>query len=270
MSNVLKEIKRHIFIYYKFVLNCVIKLMIYRTNFFLGLGVEIAFLLTKLLYVLVVFNAGMTIKGFTPNDILLYSGTFIIMSGIHVSLFFFNFSKIQEYIREGTLDIFITKPISLQFMVTLRNVDIATAIPNLIVGVICVVLGWHKAGITVNAINLFGYIGFLFTGVIMAYCVTLIPELLCFWTIKGGAVHEFADSLWNLNNMPMTIYKKWMQSIGTFIFPIFLVSNYSFLFVAGKLDFRAIIWGMAAPVLCIVVVRLVWKIAIRNYTSASS
>lgn len=251
-------------------MNCMIKLMMYRANFFLSLGVELAFLFTKLLYVLVVYNAGITLKGFTPEDILLYSGTFIIMSGIHVSLFFFNFSKIQEYIKEGSLDMFITKPVSLQFMVTLRNVDIATAIPNIIVGIICVVVGWNKADIPVNVVTLFGYIGFMFTGIIIAYCITLLPELLCFWTIKGSAVHEFADSLWNLNSMPMTIYKKWMQSIGTFIFPILLISNYSFLFIEGKLDYRAIIWGIMAPVLCIILVRFVWKIAIRNYTSASS
>lgn len=270
MGKVLKEIIRHIYIYGKFVKNCIIKLMMYRANFFMSLAVEVAFLFTKLLYVLVVYNAGMSIKGFSPDNILLYSGTFIIMSGIHVSLFFFNFSKIQEYVKEGSLDMFITKPVSLQFMVTLRNVDIATAIPNIAVGIICVVLGFGKSGITVNAVTLFGFVGFIFTGVIIAYCVTLIPELLCFWTIKGTAVHEISDSLWNLNSMPMKIYKKWMQSIGTFLFPIFLISNYSFLFVVGKLDKTAIVWGILSPVLCLFLVRLVWKLAIKNYTSASS
>lgn len=270
MKYIFKEIGRHTSIYFKFVKNCLIKLMIYRTNFFMSMAVEVAFLFTKLLYVLVVYNAGSTIKGFTPDDILLYSGTFIIMSGIHVSLFFFNFSMIQQYIREGTLDMFITKPVSLQFMVTLRNVDIATAIPNILAGIICTVIGWQKAHIPVTAVNLLGYIGFLFTGIILAYCVTLIPELLCFWTINGSAVHELSDSLWNINSMPMQIYKKWMRNIGTFLFPILLISNNSFLFVVGKLDKRAILWGITAPVLCIILVRLVWKKAIRSYSSASS
>ncbi len=270
MSNILREIKRHIYIYYKFVKNCFVILLIYRANFFMSLAVEFAFLFTKLLYVLVVYNAGTTLKGLTPDDILIYSGTFIIMSGIHVSLFFFNFAKIQEYIREGSLDMFITKPVSLQFMVTLRNIEIAAAIPNIIAGIICVCIGWQRAGIPLTAVTVFGYLGFIFTGVIIAYCVTLIPELLCFWTIKGTAVHEIADALWYLNNMPMKIYKRWIQGIGTFLFPIFLISNYSFLFVIGRLDYRAILWGITAPVLCILLVRLIWKKAIRNYTSASS
>jgi len=270
MNNIRKEIMRHIYIYFKFVKNCLIKLMIYRANFFMSMMVEVAFLFTKLLYVIVVYNAGSTIKGFGSDEILLYTGTFIIMSGIHVSLFFFNFSKIQEYVREGTLDMLITKPVSLQFIVTLRNIDIATAIPNILVGIICTVFGWRKAHIPMTAINFFGYLGFIFTGIIIAYCVTLIPELLCFWTIKGAAVHNLSDSLWNINSMPKTIYKKWMQNIGTFLFPIFLISNNSFLFIVGKLTHAAIIWGIVSPIICIVVVRFVWNIAIRNYTSASS
>ena len=267
MKYILKEIGRHIYIYWKFVKNCLIKLMIYRANFFMSMAVELSFLFTKLLYVIVVYNAGCKIKGFTPDQILLYSGTFIIMSGIHVSLFFFNFSKIQEYVKEGELDMFITKPVSLQFMVTLRNVDIATAVPNIAAGIICTVMGWRKAQIPFTAVNFFGYLGFIFTGVIVAYCVTLIPELLCFWTIKGSAVHELSDALWGMNNMPMKIYKKWMQNIGTFLFPLFLISNNSFLFVIGELDGRAVLWGILSPVILIVLVR---KKAIQNYTSASS
>lgn len=270
MAKVWKEIGRHIYIYIKFVKNSLIKLMIYRANFFMMMAVETAFLLTKLLYALVVYNAGCSIKGFSGDEILLYSGTFIIMSGIHVSLFFFNFAKIQEYVKEGTLDMFITKPVSLQFMVTLRNVDIATALPNITAGIICTVIGWNKANIPVTAENILGYIGFIFSGVILAYCVTLIPELLCFWTIKGSAVHEMSDALWGLNNMPMKIYKKWMQNIGTFLFPIFLISNNSFLFVVGEMEKWQILWGILAPIICIGLVRMVWRIAIRNYSSASS
>lgn len=270
MKNILYEVKRHFIIYSKFVKNCIIKEMMYRANFCMMLAIETAFLLTKLLYVLVVYNTGANIKGFTPDDILLFSGTYILISGVHVSLFFFNFSKIQEYIKEGSLDMFITKPVSLQFMVTLRNIDFGTAIPNIIAGIICIVIGWQRTGVPCTAQYILGYIGFIFTGIIMAYTVTLLPELLCFWTIKGNAVHEVSDALWGLNSMPMTIYKRWMQAIGTIIFPIFLIGNLSPMYVLDKVDNIGIIWGICSPIIFMIIVRFVWKLAIKNYASASS
>lgn len=270
MKNVFKGIKRYLYLYSIFVKNCVIKQMEYRTNFILMILIETAFLLVKLLYTIVVYNTGVKINGVASDSILLFTGSYLIATGIYMSAFYFNFSSIQQYVGDGSLDMFITKPVSLQFITTLRNMDFGTAIPNIVGGITILIVGWSRSNVPVTFSNIAAYIGFLLSGVIVTYAVMLAPQLLCFWIIKGNALREITDSLWDFNTMPMVIYSKWIQKVGVFIFPILLVSNFSPLYILGKLSRIEIIWACVAPIFFFLLVRWLWCFSVKNYSSASS
>ena len=82
---------------YRMLLKCALmKQMEYRVNFLLMIGIEGIFLVTKLLYSYIVYDTGVTIHGFSPDMIIFYIGTFILMSGIYMFLFYFNFSNISS------------------------------------------------------------------------------------------------------------------------------------------------------------------------------
>src|SRR5690349_17150543 len=134
----MKQINKYIKIYGMFLKCSLMKQMEYRVNFIMMIGIEGVFLITKLLYAYIVYDTGVIIYGFSPDMIIFYIGTFILMTGIYMFLFYFNFSSISSLIRNGDLDILITKPISLQFMLTMKQVDYGTPIPNIIAG-ICIV-----------------------------------------------------------------------------------------------------------------------------------
>lgn len=270
MGNFSKEFKRHVHIYGIFIKNCLIKQMEYRANFFMMIAIETMYLMVKILYAVVLYRTGVTIYGISPNGILLFIGTYVVEVGFFMSLFYFNFSALQQSVNDGTLDIYITKPISLQFMSTLRNVDFGTCLPNIVGGLIIVFVGWQKSTITVNFTNVLMYIVLLICGVLTGYSVMLFPNLLCFWIVKASSIQEITNSMLDFNNMPMTIYTKWMQRIGVFVFPIFLMSNYSSLFLLHRLNIGNILWGIVAPIIFFILVRLFWKFCIRNYSSASS
>ena len=67
----------------------------------------------------------------------------------------------------------------------------------------------------------------------------------------------------------MELYPKVIKQIGTFIIPIFLVTNWPGMAVLGKLDMIQIIWGIVIPVLAFWLARLMWKAGIKRYTSAN-
>lgn len=270
VKTIAKAIKRYAHIYMLFIKNCLIKQMEYRFNFLLMLFLESCFLGTKLVYAFVIYNTGIHLNGLPYDSIFMFTGTFLLMTGIFMALFFFNFTNIQQYVSDGSLDLFITKPISLQFITTLRNVDFGTLIPNIIGGIIILSIGWRKAGVKVDFIHIGGYIGYLLCGVVVVYSVMLVPQLLSFLTIKGNALREITDALWDSNGMPMTIYNKPIRTFGTYIFPLFVFSNFSSLFALDKLSKCNMVWGIIAPILFLGIVRLVWVKIIRSYSSASS
>ncbi len=270
MNKYFSEVKRHLFLYGVFVKNCIMRQMEYRANFFMMMSIESMFLVIKILYASVVYGAGVKIYGFSADAISVFIGTYILATGIYMAVFYSNLSNIQKYVRDGSLDMMITKPVSLQFLVTLRYVDIGGALPNLAGGLIMIITGWKKANIPVNFSVLAGFVIFFIGGIIVGYSIMLFPQLLSFWTVKIDALREISDSIWDFNNMPMIIYNRVIQVAGIFFFPIFLVTNFSPLWIMGKLSVSYLIWGLVAPIVFFTIIRFFWKRALRSYCSASS
>ncbi len=270
MNRILKSIKKHIMIYFLFMKNSLMGYFEYRANLFAGLSMELVYLASKILYVLVFYSSEVKINGVSPDEIMIFVGTFIIMTAIYTAFFMDNFYQLPEHVRNGTLDVYITKPLSLQFMATLRHINFVIPVPNLIAGITMVALAWKRLGIVPGFFNIAGYLLFLVSSTLITYAIFLIPQIIAFWTIKSNGITEITDRCWDFNNMPMLIYSKWMQRIGVFVIPVFLITNFPSLFVLGKLSRTYMIWTFLAPICFLTLVRLLWQYAVKNYTSASS
>ena len=258
MNTLWREIKKHAFIWFVFMKNSLMAQLEYRLNFFTGLSMELGYLMVKLLYVIVVYRAGASVNGMTPDEVLVFVGSFL------------NNFALGDHIRNGTLDFFIVKPVSLQFMATLRRSDFALFLTDFSAGVIMVAIGWSRLHIPLNVLNLAGFLGYMFGGVIVGYSIFLFPILFSFWFVKSGSLSGVVDSFWDFNNVPMGVYTKLVQRVGVFVLPIFVVTNFPMLFVLGKMDTLYALWGIAAPFVCFGVTRLLWTVAVKRYSSASS
>lgn len=80
----------------------------YRINFAAGVLVETGWLLIKLLYVAVVYRAGIKIGVLTPDHILLFIGVYILLTGVYM-LYYPNFTSLTTMIRDGKLDMYLVK-----------------------------------------------------------------------------------------------------------------------------------------------------------------
>lgn len=268
MGSILSETKKHSYIYLLFIKNCIMQQMEYRTNFIVNIAVECIYVLSKMLYVVIAYQTGSNVNGISSEQVTLFVGTFMILTAVYTGFFMENFYAISEKVKKGDLDLMIIKPISLQFYTTLRSVNIALPIPNIIMGVILVCTSWRKMGIEASVVHILLYIGLLICGTILTYSIFLLPQLLSFWIIKTSAIVEITDKLWDFNNMPMSIYTKWMKRIGTFIIPIFCITNFPVMSIVDSLSVTQKIWAVIAPILFFVLIRIVWKYSIKHYSSA--
>ncbi|MCR8645971.1 ABC-2 family transporter protein [Paenibacillus sp. N1-5-1-14] len=266
----LKTIRKYTRLYGIFIKNCLIAQMEFRGNFIMSILVESVYLIAKLLYVLVVFRTDLHVEGIPPEGLLLFIGMHTVATGIYVGMFFTNFMKIPEYIKDGSLDILLTKPVSLQFMASLRYVDLALPIPDMLVGFVMIGIGWHAMDIPLSFLQLTGFALMLLVSVVITYCVMIIPALLSFRFVQTGSVSEIAHSVWDANNFPMAIYPTWVRRIGTFIIPLFLITNFGPMFLLGQINWLHAGYAVAGSLLLFIAVRLLWKHAVKGYTSASS
>ncbi|MGO4182078.1 ABC transporter permease [Paenibacillus sp. MCAF9] len=265
-----KIARKYLRLYGMFIKNCLIAQMEFRGNFVMSLLVESVYLLAKLLYVLVVFRTDLHVEGIPPEGLLLFIGLHTVVTGIYVGLFFTNFMKIPEYIKDGSLDLMITKPVSLQFMASLRYVDLALPIPDILVGFTMIGIGWHAMDIPLSFVQLAGFALMLLVSVVITYCLMIIPALLSFWFVQTGAMSDIAHSAWDANNFPMAIYPVWVRRIGTFVIPLFLITNFGPMFLLGQLSWLYAGLVLIGSLLLFAAIRLLWKRAVKGYSSASS
>lgn len=269
MYKLVRTIKQYLLLILSFAKNSLAGQLEYRINFFCGIFVETGFMLSKLTYVVLIYSTNTTINGMSPDYILLFIGTYAIMTGIYMA-FYPNFCNIANYIKDGTLDVYLTKPVSLLYIITFRYIDFAMPISNLIGGIVMVAIGWSRCGFAVNICNVFMFIGFVILGTILTYAIFLLPRLAAFWTISTNGITQISDSVWDFNNMPMKIYNRVIQEIGCFLFPVFLITNMPGLIIGKAISRNFLIWSIVAPFLLLAITILVWRIAIKRYSSASS
>lgn len=262
-------IKKYIMLYIMFIKISIMSQMEYRINFLISMCIQLAFMCVKLSYIVVLYKVGIQINGFSPDEMMIMIGTYSALSGVFVSFFLLNFSNLHEHIRTGSLDNYIVKPVSLQFIITLKKIDLAFAMVSLIIGGIMVAIGWQRAGIEVDVVNIVAYVSFTLWGLFLTYSLFLIPNILAFWTVSSRGLGQFVNQLWDFNNMPMTIYNGTVKWIGTFIIPVFLITNTGGLFILKKLSLGMIGWAIVAPIFFFMICRLLWKKAMEHYVSVN-
>jgi ABC-2 type transport system permease protein len=270
MRNIFREIKKHLIIYIMFVKFSVMSQMEYRFSFIGNLSMETGYLFYKLSYVVVVYRSGVTIKGLSPDQILLFIGTFVMLTGVYAGMFMINNFQLRGKIKDGDLDLLLTKPVSLQFMATLRQTDMTIFSVDMIAGVIMVAIAWSRLGIPVTVFHVGGYAFFALLSCLVAYSLFLLPQILSFWLMNTSAIAGITDSFWDFNNMPMDIYTFTIRQVGVFILPIFVISNFPPMFVLHKMPSIYLAWSLLLPIILLYLVRSLWKRGLRSYSSASS
>ena len=239
----------------------------YRINFIAGVLVESAYMCIKMTYLIVVVNAGVNIGGLTPDMVKIFIGTFMFLTGI--AMLFHGIFRMGVEILQGKLDLLMVKPGSLLFLQTFGSFDFAMTIPNCSCGIAVIVWGWRSLQLPLDLPVLGGFLFFMAIGIFMTYGFTLIPQLLSFWVSSYGGVYAVFWALWDYNNMPMAIYPKIISDIGTFIIPVFLISNWAGLFALGRLSIMEIVWGIAAPFVVFIAAFILWRFGLKRYTSVN-
>jgi ABC-2 type transport system permease protein len=261
------EIVKHLRIYVMLVRMNVMSQMEYRANFVTGLMMELGYLVTKVLYVVVAYRAGRSIAGFTPDEIMVFVGTFVLATGLYAGVYMMNFFQLSGLVRDGSFDTLMTKPISLQFFATFRRSDIAIFLTDVIAGSVMVAIGLSRSGGLMSLPRVLGYALFVASGSATGYALYLIPQSLVFRIVNAGAIAGLLDSFWDFNNVPMVVYGKAGRAIGSFVIPMFVITSFPTLFALGRMSPLQMVWGLAAPVVFLVIARLCWTAGLKHYSS---
>jgi len=253
------------------IINILVKYQIkvqltYRFNFWCNILTESGWVVAKLMYTLIVFRF---YKNMT-QDYYLYIGTYILLTGLIMGVYGRNISLLSRFINTGELDFYLLKPVSLQFITTLQKIDIGSILPNSIVGITMIIIGWKRSGIMVNSFTVISFILSLIVGMIICYSLFFIPQLLAFIIIKSNNFINIIWELWDINNVPANMFPQIVRTIGMYLFPILLPVSYPILIVKGALNLRQILYVPFLTIISALIFSYLFQKGLKYYESASS
>jgi ABC-2 type transport system permease protein len=266
----MSEIIRHFKIWLMLVRINFMSQMEYRANFFTGILMEAGYLFAKVMYVIVVYRAGRSIAGFGADEILVFVGSYVAVTGFYAGVLAMNLFQLSNLVRDGSFDLLLVKPINTQFLATFRRSDMGPFVFDTVAGIVMIILGLLRMGVGFDIVGVLGWSFFAASGAAVGYALWLIPLTLVFRIVRADAIAGLCDSFWDFNNVPMIVYNRVGQAIGTFVIPIFVITNFPALYALGRLSPAFFAWGIVAPVLFGFIASRLWKSGLRHYASGGN
>jgi ABC-2 type transport system permease protein len=214
-----------------------------------------------------------TLAGYARNEMLLF--TFISQISFYVSWIFFygNLNHLSFLVNKGDLDLILTKPLPSDFYISFRNINILlmlrdSLIPIFVLGLI---IDWSKLNLSVLSV-LVGMVIWIL-GLIAYYCLLFIFRLPVFWFERDRASMRLITeiSYHVRDEIPYEGFNKGLKILFTVILPLAIDVNVTTSVMLQKSN----PYLMLVVVICVVLLfsiirKKLWKIALRNYSSASS
>jgi len=262
-------VRQHLRLLGIFYKNALASELEYRLNFWSNMGLSLFWLVWAAFSVRVYFVHAETIAGWRYEELLIVMGLFFTMNGYRQMVLEPNLSRMSEYIRMGTLDYILTKPVDSQFLVSFRHLGVFNwGDPFLGLGLVALAL-WRLRH-TPSVLDIVQFILLLVAGAVLLYGFNLILQTLTIWLVNLQEADTIIMGLLETGRFPVTFYRGWLRALLTFIIPVAFMTTFPAQALLGRLT----PWlAPAAVVLGLVVLLLAsafWRYALRYYSGASA
>jgi len=245
------------------------KKMAYPWSFLLLLATVGVAIILNVLFIKVNFGYIHSLAGWSFYQVLAVTGTALIIDGV-MWIFFANLSAFTEYIKEGTLDGLLLKPIDGQFFLSFSHGDFEDAV-RIIIGLILIFLAM-KNTIGFDLVHVLLFVLTFFNGVIILYSFNFIVRCFTFWIVDGSSLWFLTEKINTNAQYPTDIYsQKIVRGIFTFVIPLAFVATVP----AKMLTWAVVDWqffglSFVVAVGFFALARWFWKFSLSHYASASS
>ena len=243
--------------------------MAYRANFLVEGVMSLWSMAITLLPLFVLFNGRQEVAGWTAPSALVVIGYFMAVRAVLEGLISPSLVELVEKIRSGSFDYVLLKPVDAQAMVSASRYepwkvfDLAGAIAVIIYAFVQRGAPPPAADLLLGAV-LFG------TGVLATYALWILCAAASFWVVRLDNLMYLLGAIFDTARWPVQVFPGAWRFIFTFVIPVAVMTTYPAEALLGQLGARSALATIGGALVLLVVSRLVWRTAIRSYTSASS
>ncbi len=243
--------------------------MEYQFNIFIEVIAMIASLTGSIFVLSLFFVQGGELGGWTWEEALIIQGIYTCLDGITNTWLRPNLGALVNYVREGTLDFVLLKPIDSQFYLSLRTLS-PSGLPEIGLGLFLVFWAISKIGLTINFQTLVLSWVMLFVAILILYSIWFLISATTIWFVKTWNATEVLRAALASGRFPITAYPPTLRILFTVILPVAFLTTVPAEVILGQTSILTLGLGIFFAFFAFTLSRLFWSFALRYYTSASS
>ena len=263
------NIKKYLKVYYYFNYSSFSIELEYKINLFIDLISSILGLIGSLFLLSIFFSNTQEIAGWSFNQALIIQGIYTILNGITNTWFNPNLKEIVKYIREGTLDYVLLKPIDSQFWISFKRIS-PTGLIEILLGIIVLSYCFYLNNIIFDIWSFILLIITLICSISILYSMWFLISTTTIWFVKTWNATEVLRSFLYMGRFPMDSFSFSLRIFFSTIIPITFITTIPSEVLLGLSPAWKIFLEVLVSMTFLIFSRRFWKFALRFYTSASS
>jgi ABC-2 type transport system permease protein len=260
---------RHLRLWRRFLAQAVVRETHYRAHFVTTLLVGLVQLGLGIVPILLLFGFTQEVHGWSQAEVISLAGAYQIITGLIAAFVAPNLDRMTGYITEGELDGVLLRPVSSQFYLTLRWINVAE-LSNVASGIAVLVIGLVQSGVSPNAGHVLQALVLGACGLVLLTTVWSAMAFLAFWLQSVNAIGVIFLNVVQAGRYPLVFFPAAVRTFLTFAFPVAFATTFPVQALAGDLDWEPVAGGIALSVVAVTLVRRLWRRGVRSYASASS
>lgn len=241
----------------------------YRANFLIQGAMSAAWLGLTLFPLIVVYDERAGINGWDFPSALIVMAYFTALRSLLEGVISPSLVDLVEKIRTGSFDYVLLKPVDAQLAISSSRYEPWKILDGL-GAVVIAVYAFSKRGYPPSATDLAFGISLFVAGAAAMYSLWIVCAAASFWVGRLDNLLYLLGAVFDTARWPIHVFPGVWRFVFTFVIPVAVMTTFPAMALLGTLDAQTMAATVAGAVVMLALSRLVWRTAIRNYTSASS
>jgi ABC-2 type transport system permease protein len=242
----------------------------FRLSFFGPFFVDSSLFIIQVLIFKTIYAHVESIGGWGQGQMLIFIGTFSLINALNMILYFFGVITIPDKVKSGSLDLYLTKPVSPLFRISFENID-PGSLPLLVTSFAIIGYGLTTAGIIPSPAHILLYAYFVIIMTVLWYDMEVILRSLSFFIISVDNITKIEVACLELSfTVPGIALRGFFKLLFYFILPYGIMATIPVQALSGQLSLNGVFLFSGVVLVFTLITALIWKTGLHHYNSASS